>query len=183
MEWSELELDPCGFITIAELQAVVAARGEGALRALVGSTLALVACYPPDDRAGSASGLTKVHALEDPDDESPQAGTVVAFVAKRPGSPFAAMVTIGRTLECDLRILYPTISKIHAFFLQDGPRWLLVDQRSTNHSFVNEVELAAGQRISVRAGDRLRFGPRHAFRLRDVDGLLQDLACVSRSAA
>jgi pSer/pThr/pTyr-binding forkhead associated (FHA) protein len=32
------------------------------------------------------------------------------------------------------------------------------DSGSTNGTFVNDVRLAAGQRVEIRDGDRIRFG-------------------------
>lgn len=62
---------------------------------------------------------------------------------------------IGRAPECDLLVLHPTVSKVHAAVLFQNGTWWIEDLGSTNGTYVD------GQRVSrtaLRSGSKLHFG-------------------------
>jgi hypothetical protein len=74
-----------------------------------------------------------------------------------PGSVYeiAATSRIGRGEECDIVLLDPSVSRLHAILDVEGGRAIVRDQGSTNGSFVN------GRRIETQPlsdGDEVRFG-------------------------
>ena len=67
--------------------------------------------------------------------------------------------SIGRTKENDLVIDDASISKIHAAFVLNSDRQLMVaDTGSTNGTFVNGERIAYGRAFVIKPGDKLRFG-------------------------
>ncbi len=87
----------------------------------------------------------------------------VVFLAKRPGNPFPAMVTVGRALNNDIALNLASVSKVHAYFLQEGGRWTLADQRSANGTFLNGERLVAGARPAIADGDKIQIGTEIRF--------------------
>lgn len=79
-----------------------------------------------------------------------------AIVRKKPGASFPNMLTIGRGRSCDVNVLLPSVSKMHAYFQAMGGQWTLTDQRSTTGTFVNGTKIAA--KTPVSDGDRISFG-------------------------
>lgn len=47
-------------------------------------------------------------------------------------------ISIGRGMDCDVRIDHPTVSSLHARLTNIKDQWWLHDERSTNGTFVNE---------------------------------------------
>ena len=68
----------------------------------------------------------------------------------RPGN-----LTVGRSLDADVVLDDPRVSRQHARLEVDGDRTRLVDLRSTNGTFVNGDRVANADLV---AGDRLSFG-------------------------
>jgi len=66
------------------------------------------------------------------------------------------MTTIGRTIDNDVCIPDPTVSRYHAILRFDNGHWLLEDKNSHNGSFVNGARINWAQPLSD--GDQLRFG-------------------------
>jgi hypothetical protein len=52
----------------------------------------------------------------------------------------------------------PSVSRRHAKVLYKDGRYLLEDLNSTNSTYVNDHELAPGQRVALNHGDQVRFG-------------------------
>ncbi|MDI9442311.1 MAG: FHA domain-containing protein [Firmicutes bacterium] len=64
-------------------------------------------------------------------------------------------LTVGRGVHCDVRLVGPEVSRVHARFVRAGLFWEIVDQGSTNGVFVN------GQRVvntRLQTGDRIEIG-------------------------
>ena len=107
---------------------------------------------------------------------------VVVEVARRPSSPFEDLVSIGRTDANDLVLPHPTVSKLHATFTQDeAGTWHLVDQGSTNGTWVDGVRLAAQKPHALRGDDMVAFGEFHAA-LKNGRALWRFLELARRSA-
>lgn len=67
-----------------------------------------------------------------------------------------AVVTIGRSRDCDCVLADATVSRHHALLREAGASWLLADLGSTNGTRLNGWRLA--EEVDVRAGDRVSFG-------------------------
>ncbi len=69
--------------------------------------------------------------------------------------------TVGRAdtgQKMDIPVGHGTTSTRHAIIECDANRITLIDQRSTNGTFLNEEAIAPGGPRDVRDGDRIRFG-------------------------
>jgi hypothetical protein len=97
----------------------------------------------------------------------------VAPLLKRPGNPFAQMISVGRAPSNDVVLYLDTVSKLHGYFLEDGTGWRYVDHRSTNGTTID------GRRL--RRGEELRLGARHRIRVGlDIAAWLLEPAAVWR---
>lgn len=64
---------------------------------------------------------------------------------------------IGRTAGADVLIPHLTVSRRHARFSDEGGAWTVEDAGSACGIFVNDLSMS-GQRVPLRAGDRIRLG-------------------------
>jgi pSer/pThr/pTyr-binding forkhead associated (FHA) protein len=69
-----------------------------------------------------------------------------------------ARIVIGRGQGCDVRLPDPSVSHRHATIRVDGGRHALVDEGSTNGTFVGGVRLATQAPRTLRTGDFVRVG-------------------------
>jgi pSer/pThr/pTyr-binding forkhead associated (FHA) protein len=69
-----------------------------------------------------------------------------------------ARVVIGRGLGCEVRLPDPSVSQRHATVRADGPEYTLIDEGSTNGTFVGEVRLVPRSPRTLRNGDLVRVG-------------------------
>lgn len=67
-------------------------------------------------------------------------------------------VSVGRSLDNDVILQYPSVSRHHAQVIFRHGRWLLRDLGSTHGSWVNGHRLGSGQDCILRAGDVVNFG-------------------------
>jgi pSer/pThr/pTyr-binding forkhead associated (FHA) protein len=67
-------------------------------------------------------------------------------------------VVIGRGPNSDVRLPDPSVSHRHAIVRQTGSTWELVDEGSSNGTFVGGVRLSRGSPRSLRGGDLVRVG-------------------------
>lgn len=67
-------------------------------------------------------------------------------------------IVVGRAGNCDVRLPDYSVSLRHASFRQRGSDYLIVDEGSTNGTFVGPVKLSPQAPRVVRSGDWLRFG-------------------------
>ncbi|RYE92161.1 MAG: FHA domain-containing protein, partial [Myxococcales bacterium] len=70
----------------------------------------------------------------------------------------APRLVIGRGDGCEVRLPDPSVSGRHASLRQHGGTYLLVDEGSTNGTFLGEVRLSAHAPRVVSDGDRVRVG-------------------------
>lgn len=82
----------------------------------------------------------------------------LAFLCKRPGNPFAHLISIGRSTANDIAIAVDSVSKVHGYFAHDGERWGFTDHGSTNGSLLNDRPLKAGETVRLHDGDFLQLG-------------------------
>ncbi len=131
-----------------------------------------------DAERAESLGWTAIVEAGDENPKTPATGDgecEIGFVAKRPGNPFPAMVTLGRAKTCDLVLPISTVSKIHAYFLKDDGQWTIVDQHSLNKTLLNDEEISAGHKHPLQDGDRIRFGKGPEFTLLSPGALLAKL--------
>ena len=67
-------------------------------------------------------------------------------------------VVLGRGESCDIRLPDPTVSHRHASFRQRGADYIVMDEGSTNGTFVGPVRLPPQTPRVVRSGDLIRVG-------------------------
>ena len=68
-----------------------------------------------------------------------------------------ARVTVGRGEQADLRLSDQGLSRVHASFNQDGGRIWLLDEGSTNGTFVNGTRVSASGTV-LKNGDQISLG-------------------------
>ena len=67
-------------------------------------------------------------------------------------------IVLGRSASCDVRLPDASISHRHASLRQRGSEYILLDENSTNGTFVGPVRLMSGAPRVVKSGDKLRLG-------------------------
>ena len=77
---------------------------------------------------------------------------------KKPGAPFADMITVGRTANNDVVLKDITVSRFHAFFHQKAAQWVVCDAGSKNGTFLHGDQLEARHEREVKSGDSVRIG-------------------------
>lgn len=87
----------------------------------------------------------------------------VAFLAKRPGNPFAHLISIGRSASNDITIAVDSISRVHGYFVAgeaagNKSGWSFSDHGSTNGSRLDDRDLVSGQSYGLRDGNVLQLG-------------------------
>jgi pSer/pThr/pTyr-binding forkhead associated (FHA) protein len=70
----------------------------------------------------------------------------------------APRLVIGRGEGCEVRLPDPSISGRHASLRQHGGSYLLVDEGSTNGTFLGDVRLSPHAPRVISSGDRVRIG-------------------------
>ncbi len=65
---------------------------------------------------------------------------------------------IGRGESCDLRLPDPSVSQHHVSIRQRGSDYIIIDEGSTNGTFVGPVRLAPQAPRVLRSGDSIRVG-------------------------
>ncbi|MEM9554596.1 MAG: FHA domain-containing protein [Acidobacteriota bacterium] len=87
----------------------------------------------------------------------------VAFVAKRPGNPYAHLISIGRSATNDITLAVDSVSKVHGYIARaasdDGSAvYRFTDHGSTNGSKLNGEDLEPSREIRLRDRDVLQIG-------------------------
>ncbi|HTQ46131.1 MAG TPA: FHA domain-containing protein [Polyangiaceae bacterium] len=92
-------------------------------------------------------------------------------------------VVIGRGASCDVRLPDPSVSHRHASLRAQGGDFVLVDEGSSNGTFVGGVRIAPRTSRIVRSGDMARLG-RVWIELRvDQSPTTRDVAAATRDLA
>ena len=88
-------------------------------------------------------------------------GARVIEIQKRKSITNPDMVTIGRSPENDIVLYNRLVSKSHAYLGlgASDEAIFLVDNHSTNGTFVNNIELSATGNYQLAEGDEISFGP------------------------
>ena len=100
----------------------------------------------------------------------------VAFLAKRPGNPFAHLISIGRSASNDITIAIDSVSRVHGYFVAgdatgSGSQWSFSDHGSTNGSRLDDRDLVSGQCYGLRDGVLLQLGLEAVLELLTPDSL------------
>lgn len=67
---------------------------------------------------------------------------------------------IGRSLDCDIVLPFPTVSREHARISREGRTFYLQNISRTNQVRLDDhVQLSEGQRVSLQPGDGFKLGP------------------------
>jgi DNA-binding response OmpR family regulator len=70
--------------------------------------------------------------------------------------PIGSKVAIGRDPHtCQVAILHPSVSLVHAHLTRDGGKWVVEDNGSRNGTFVDDTRV---QSEPITSGARIRFG-------------------------
>jgi pSer/pThr/pTyr-binding forkhead associated (FHA) protein len=95
--------------------------------------------------------------IVDADVPEPLAGAGASVVDQWGGAHLVAHgVRLGRTMTtCDLAILHPSVSGLHAVVGLGNEGWSIEDKNSLNGTFVNDRRVSSGP---LRHGDRLQLG-------------------------
>jgi pSer/pThr/pTyr-binding forkhead associated (FHA) protein len=117
--------------------------------------------------------------------------TIIVRVASRQGPAEETRLTfdgtqrvvIGRGAGSDVRLPDPSVSHRHATLRAQGADFALVDEGSTNGTYVGDVPIAPRTSRVVRSGDRVRIG-RLWLELRiDQSPATRDVAAATRDLA
>lgn len=74
-------------------------------------------------------------------------------------SPYRDYITVGRASNCDIVILDPSVSKLHAYFCQAAvDHAVLVDHGSKNGTHLNGKRIGPRAQQPVASGDVVVFG-------------------------
>ncbi|MEM7354072.1 MAG: FHA domain-containing protein [Acidobacteriota bacterium] len=160
-EWTCPGADEHGFVTFPYLKQQAADSSEEAfLDRFPRPALQVVDDVPSIGSEASVQADSGVQLLT----ESIQGAAIlryltrVTFIAKRPGNPFAHLISVGRSPKNDITIAVNSVSKVHGYFVPDGDRWSFTDHGSSNGSTLNGEVLASGQHYPLKDGDRLTLG-------------------------
>lgn len=82
----------------------------------------------------------------------------VYALAKKPGAPFADMITVGRTPNNDVVVNDITVSRFHAYFKLRDNEWVICDSGSKNGTFLAGVRLEKRKERTIMSGMPLRMG-------------------------
>lgn len=94
------------------------------------------------------------------------------FPIFREGGSAVSMITVGRTRISDVFLDHPSISKLHAYFRQDGPSgaFTVTDAGSTNGTTLNGRQLIAKESVEVGDGDEIVFADYLKGTFRSAEG-------------
>lgn len=92
-------------------------------------------------------------------------------------------IVIGRGAGCDVRLPDPSVSHRHATLRTNGPAYQLVDEGSTNGTYVGEARLNPQTPRPVKTGDMIRVGRVWLEARVDQTPPTRDLAIATRDLA
>ena len=69
------------------------------------------------------------------------------------------MITVGRAPNNDVCLPLSSVSKLHAYFQEQGKKWFVKDQSSSNGTFLNGQKLSKEKPAEIQDGAHVAFGP------------------------
>jgi len=83
----------------------------------------------------------------------------IEFLGKSERNPFQQLITLGRASNNDIVINDPTISKVHVFFVKNPEgQWQIIDKRSTNHTYLDGMQLNVDKKYNLYENSLISFG-------------------------
>lgn len=125
------------------------------------------------------AGKTSVYDRDEVGDGGALAEAVVVLLTPTHRNLHEDQVLVGRALSNDVRLVSPSVSKVHVRFQLDEGEWKLRDDDSSNGTRINGVKLEPLRPYGLRAGDELTIGDVVAI-YTDAEGLLDLVALVSK---
>lgn len=95
----------------------------------------------------------------------------IAFVCKRPGNPYAHLISVGRSANNDISVGVDSVSKVHGYLVQEDGRWRFTDHGSTNGSRINGHDLVPKEKYTLKDRDVLQLGLEVMFEFMDPGSL------------
>src|ERR1700722_5193305 len=92
-------------------------------------------------------------------------------------------IVLGRGAGCDVRLPDPSVSVRHASLRAQGADFVLVDEGSSNGTFVGDVRVAAGTSRIIRSGEHARLGRAWIEGRLDHSPITRALAAATRDLA
>ena len=173
-EWTHPEADEDGFVPFELLKRQVAAMTfEEFLRKFPVPALLVVYREPEAMDEGARPSSSGIQLLT----VSIKSRSVLrylgkmAFITKRPGNPFAHLISVGRSAKNDITIAVDSVSKVHGYFVPGEQGWSFTDHGSTNGSVLNGEELRSGEKYPLENGAVLRLGLEVTLEIFDPPGL------------
>lgn len=114
--------------------------------------------------------------------------TLLVRAGEESGEPLrltfdAPRIVVGRGTSCEVRLPDPSVSHRHASIHAKGAEYMLVDEGSTNGTFVGGVKVAPRTSRLVRNGDLVRFGRVWVEIRIDLSPVTRDLPNATRDLA
>lgn len=129
-----LGLDADGFAGREALRALALSHGPSKFEAVLAGVPALVAV---DERPVQGVRIYQ--------------GKVAPLLAR--GGGRSARITLGRTLETDIAVQLPTVSKHHLTFVEKDGRWSVIDEGTVNGTTVDGTPVRPGEARQLRDRD------------------------------
>ena len=92
-------------------------------------------------------------------------------------------IVFGRGAGCDVRLPDASVSLRHATLRAEGASFVLLDEGSTNGTFVGDVRIAPRTSRTVRSGEMARLGRMWVELRIDQSAVTRDLAVATRDLA
>jgi pSer/pThr/pTyr-binding forkhead associated (FHA) protein len=92
-------------------------------------------------------------------------------------------IVLGRGAGCDVRLPDPSVSVRHASLRAQGAEFVLVDEGSSNGTFVGDVRVAPRTSRIIRSGEHARLGRIWIEVRLDHSPITRDLAAATRDLA
>jgi pSer/pThr/pTyr-binding forkhead associated (FHA) protein len=92
-------------------------------------------------------------------------------------------IVIGRGLGCEVRLPDPSVSQRHATVRTEGLEYTLLDEGSTNGTFVGEIRLSPFTPRTLKSGDLVRVGRVWLEMRMDQTPATRDLPAATRDLA
>ncbi len=158
--WHTPDADETGFVSLYRLAKLA---GQLEADAFVESypIPALIVHYEDDGVADSLD--TQGSGIQLLTTAMPSSGILrylnkIGFLCKRPGNPYAHLVSIGRSSTNDIVLAIDSVSKVHGYFVEDANGWNYTDRSSTNGSRLNGLAIEPGAHINLEDGCRIKIG-------------------------
>jgi hypothetical protein len=129
---------------------------ESASNAMTAAELSRIRTQPPDVLS-EETGAQPVPLLTGQYGIQPRKPHILPL-AKKLGTPFVDLITLGRTSSNDITLDDLSVSRFQAFFRHRFGRWYLCDAGSRNGTRIRGTLLKARTEVEVKSGEILHFG-------------------------